>query len=61
MPIVRVIQAAKDETIEIQWCRRIPDPRDPQKYLTDVFTERHTAPPASVWDARRNEEPDPHD
>lgn len=61
MPIVRVVQAATSETIEIHWCRRIPDPQHPDKYLTDTIIERHTAPPPAVWEARRTHEPDPHD
>jgi hypothetical protein len=57
MPIVRVIQAAIGETIEIQWARRIPDPGDPQKYLTETIIDRHTAPPPDVWVARRTKDP----
>lgn len=55
MPIVRVVQAAEGETIEIHWWRRRPDPgsSDPQrKDLTEILIDRHTAPPSSVWDAR---------
>jgi hypothetical protein len=55
---VRVMQAATGETIEIQWMRRIPDPRDPTKLLTEILIERHTAPPTSVWDARATKETD---
>ena len=54
-PIIRVVHASIDETIEIRWWRRSVDPHpgDPaRKGLTEILIDRHTAPPASVWDAR---------
>jgi hypothetical protein len=54
---IRPIYAAADEIIEIHWQREIPrtaargslDPHE--KDLTQILVERHTAPPAAVWDA----------
>lgn len=68
--IIRVINAAIDETIEIRWWRRIrpieqpseagsPDP--PKDRLTQILIDRHTAPPTAVWDARTKEPDPPHD
>jgi hypothetical protein len=73
MPIVRTIDAAVGETIEIHWWRRRPytaaeqgilGSPDPQKKdLTEILIDRHTAPPASVWEARAlpHKEPETHD
>lgn len=61
-PIVRRLDAAIGETIEICWVRRIPDPQDPTKRLTQQLIQRHTAPPSTVWDAQHAEqEQDPHE
>jgi len=57
MPVVRTVHAAIGETIEIHWARRIPDPGDPTKYLTETIIDRHTAPPPDVWVARRTKDP----
>lgn len=52
-PIVRVIDAAIDETIEIHWWRKKdPDPG------TEILRIRYTAPPAAVWAARISEQQD---
>lgn len=65
MAIVRVVQAAIGETIEIHWWRRTPDPgsSDPlKKDLTEILIDRHTAPPSAVWEARATpKEPQTHD
>jgi hypothetical protein len=58
--VVRVINAADNETIEIHWWKRsLAGSEDPQKRLTEILIERHTAPPADVWATRlkaQNEE-----
>ena len=42
MPIVKVIKAHTNETIEIQW----------RNDAGERVVERHTAPPPDVWKAR---------
>lgn len=51
MPQVRTITAWYTETVEIKWSRPsdIHDPSSP----VEVLTERHTAPPTSTWEAKR--------
>lgn len=46
MPTVRTIQADVSETVEITWTKHL----GPAKY--EQLFERHTVPPAHVWDAR---------
>jgi hypothetical protein len=51
--IVRVIDAADNETIRIRWWRvRLAD-SDPQQQLTEQLITEHTAPPNPVWTTRQ--------
>ncbi len=48
--IVHPIHAMASETVEINWTQRTGDG------LTETLIERHTCPPASTWEARRERE-----
>lgn len=60
-PVVRVLHASVDETVEIHWRRRIQpgSGSGSEKWLDDILIERYTAPPPSTWDARTKESKDP--
>lgn len=57
MPVVRVIDASIDETIEIRWVRRVGGVfgDQPPEMRTQELRTRHTAPPPVVWDATLKE------
>lgn len=52
MPVVRVIEASIDETIEIRWWRQKADATG---IRNEQLITRHTAPPPASWDARLKE------
>lgn len=56
MPVVRVIEASIDETIEIRWWRQVARAADGVK--NEQLITRHTAPPPASWDARLKESDD---
>jgi hypothetical protein len=56
--VVRVIDAADNETIDIRWWRaRVDDSSDPPKTITEILITRHTVPPPPVWTERLKDDP----
>jgi len=58
--IVRMIDAADNETIQIRWWRvRLAD-SDPHQQITETLSTFHTVPPTPVWAARQTPKDEPN-
>jgi hypothetical protein len=56
--VIRVIDAADNETIDIRWWRvRVDDSSDPPQRITEILTTSHIVPPLPVWTARLKDDP----
>ena len=54
--VIRTIEAADNETIEIRWTRvRLSDSQPPER-IREILIERHSVPPGAVWEARHQSE-----
>ena len=56
--VIRRIEAADNETIEIRWSRVRVSVDNPRERIREILIERHSVPPGSVWEARHK---DPND